>query len=498
MTELEAAQQIAAGALPSPYTHMNMTLFAVRVTGSGMAYRSSLNEYVWRDPAIFLSDEFIQRVSGLPLVWEHPGKGSLSSEEFSDRVIGALMFGYRKDDEIWGIARVYDDEAIQLMTDGQLSTSPGVIFAPTDGNVTTEVKGGKVLLVEGRPQTLCHLAVLAEGRAGVWDKGGPRDGVQNDLIHTQPVTKDMTSMPEDDKAAADAARRDADAGAKLDKLLTHLDSISARMDAFEEEKKADKARKDADDEAKADAARKDAQARRDAEREEWKKADAAMCDSDDEAEAMDAAEFEKKGDPKDVAADKARSARKDRMDARKDAAEKEESMKKEEEAKADAARADAQGAAGELAALRREMAALKELVRPLPETDRAAFADEQARADSVYRALGSEAPGPMGGEKLAAYQIRLARGLQKHSKQWTGIELHKLEPAAFAIAAQQIRNDAEVYARAPDDIEPGQLREINSVDRTTGQRMTTFVGKGTFIGQMKRPSRRVVGINTKF
>jgi colicin import membrane protein len=50
MTELEAAKLIAEGKLPSPYKHSNITLWAVKVTGTGMAYRTSIDEYVWRDP----------------------------------------------------------------------------------------------------------------------------------------------------------------------------------------------------------------------------------------------------------------------------------------------------------------------------------------------------------------------------------------------------------------------------------------------------------------
>jgi hypothetical protein len=44
----------------------------------------------------------------------------------------------------------------------------------------------------------------------------------------------------------------------------------------------------------------------------------------------------------------------------------------------------------------------------------------------------------------------------------------------------------------------GTFREIVKVDPATGQRMITFVGKGTFIGGMKRPARRITSINTKF
>jgi hypothetical protein len=180
MTELEAAQAIAQGALPSPYRLGGMTLFAVRVTGTGMAYRDSLDEYVWRDPSLYLNDEFLARVAGLPLVWVHPEKGSLNSQEFADRVIGTLMFGYIQGEDVWAVARVYDDEAIRKMTEGQLSTSPGVVFKPGDGNISKEHEGKK-FLIEGKPSILDHLAVCEQG---VWDKGGDPVGVLSET-HTQ-------------------------------------------------------------------------------------------------------------------------------------------------------------------------------------------------------------------------------------------------------------------------------------------------------------------------
>lgn len=303
-------------------------------------------------------------------------------------------------------------------------------------------------------------------------------------------------MNEAEQAAADKARKDAeeakakadaDAGQKLDKLLTHLDSITNRLDAME---MADKARRDAEEKEKAeraDAARKDAASRRDAEREEWKKADAEQCAKDDAEEEAEAKELEAKGEPKEVAADKARKSRKDRMDARR--------MDAEEKAKADAEAARKDSV--DIEAMRRRLAALEAAQKGIPEEERAVFADHQARADGSYISLGSRAPAPMVGENLLAYRTRLARGLQKHSPDWKGVDLGKLPPEALAVAEHKIYADADIAARSPDDMEVGTLREINKVDPSTGQRMTTFVGKGTFIGGMKRPSRRVIGINTK-
>lgn len=497
MDELGVARAIRDGELPSPQKYDNVWLFAIRITGTGLAYRSAIDEHVWRDKSLYLNDDFLERAQGLAVVWIHPDKAVLDSKEFAERVIGAVMIPYIKDDEVWGIAKVYDQEAAKEMSENPISTSPGVKIDPESKSVITTEDGIK-LLVEGKLSLLDHIAIVTNG---VWDKGGPPTGVQNDQLER------VDSMPSDDEMMADKARKDAeekkeredrarsdaDAGQKLDKVLTHLDSVTRRLDAMEDEKKADKARADAEAKERADASRKDASAKRDAEHEEWKKADAEGCAKDDAEEESAKKKMVEEGEPEDVAADKARKDRRDRMDARRKDAE--EAMKKEEEGKkADAARADSQNA--EIEILKRRLAAMEAVNKPIDASDRAAYADEQARADTVYMALGKRADPPMGGETIGNYRVRLARGLQKHSKQWSGIDLALLAPDAMDIAATQIRADAIIAARSPEDLPDGQLREIVTVD-PTGRRISSFVGSGSFIDGLRSPGRIVRKINTK-
>jgi hypothetical protein len=519
---MEVAEKIRDGELPSPTQLGGMTLWSLRITGTGMSYRSGIEEYVWRSPGHYLTPEFLQRCNGVPLVWEHPEKSILDSEEFGNRIIGTVMLPFVKDQDVWAVCRVYDETAIKAMTESQLSTSPAVVFRPSDGNKLVELGNGKHILIEGIPSYLDHLAVCY---AGVWDKGGDPNGVQNDTLQQleEPLTPDekVADMSEEDKAAADRARKDsedkakeieakkdADAGQKLDKLLMHLDSMAQRMDSLEMDAKA---RRDAEEMAM-DRARKD-KARADAEEhEEWKKSDADMCAKDDEDEAKEIEEHLKKGETKEMAADKARKDRRARVDARrKDAEEKAEKEKEEEEKKkADAARADS-AALGQNAELVRMLAELKAekavnerrladletKTRPVPEEDRALFADAQAHWDIPYMSLGQRAPRRMDGETLIAYRGRLASGVKRHCREWKDIVLGQLKPELLDIAEKKIYADAIIAANTPDDLEPGQLREIHKIDPSTGQRTTTFVGNGTFIGALKRPSRRLIGINTK-
>jgi len=176
MDELGVARAMAAGQLVSPQRYENVSLFAMRITGTGVAYRSSLGEFVFRDPLIYLNQEFLDRCAGLAVILEHPDSATLNSEEYINRTIGSIMFAYIKGDEVWGIAKVYDDAAIELMTTRPTSTSPAVVFKNPDVNSKLTLEDGSALLIEGKPSLLDHIAVLPDG-AGVWDKGGELAGV---------------------------------------------------------------------------------------------------------------------------------------------------------------------------------------------------------------------------------------------------------------------------------------------------------------------------------
>jgi hypothetical protein len=109
------------------------------------------------------------------VIWEHPKAGKLDSKEFINRVIGTILLPYIQGEEVWGIAKIYDDEAAMQMASKQLSTSPAVVFRQTDGNVQERLEDGSNLLIEGKPSLLDHLAICEEG---VWDKGSPPAGVE--------------------------------------------------------------------------------------------------------------------------------------------------------------------------------------------------------------------------------------------------------------------------------------------------------------------------------
>jgi 8-oxo-dGTP pyrophosphatase MutT (NUDIX family) len=208
MDELGIAKAIAAGELVSPQRYGNVLLVSIRITGTGAAYRQGIDEYVWRDPSLYLNDEFLQRCNGLPVIWEHPKGRMMDSKEFNNRVIGSIMLPFIKDDGVWGIAKIYDDESAEALSTEQWSTSPGVRLQTS---VSKRLEDGSKLLIEGKPSLLDHVAICA---LGVWDVGGPPTGVDVVLDSAQPD-------------AVERVRKRVYAH-KFDVLLTKFPSIQGR------------------------------------------------------------------------------------------------------------------------------------------------------------------------------------------------------------------------------------------------------------------------------
>lgn len=439
LTELDIAKSIRAGDLSSPQRYENLWLFDVRITGTGASYRSAHDEYVWRDPEIFLSDDFLERCAGLPLIFEHPTEGTLNTDEWRSRMVGIVVLPYIKGDEVWGIAKVYDEDAAQLMESGEISsTSPAVVFREA-GSTETADYNGKSVLIEGKPSYLDHLAIC---QVGVWDKGGEPSGI-NYGDH---------KMADEDKKQ-DEQRDQVPAWA--DALIQRMDSVVARMDSMEEAKKAEeKAEKEGEEESK------------------------------DEEKASEAGEREKKAEEKAVRDDKDedRDAKgefdSEDEDKEEKKADSNEGAEEAEKAAEGLERKDSQMRA-ENAALKTQLAALESrltsLTQPLSHEDRDALAAAQSRADATYQLVGSRASAPLMGENPIAYRKRLAAGLQKYSKQFKEVALDSLDGPIFETVEQSIYSDAETASRAADSTTVGRLMPQVRKD-SAGREITTFHG----------------------
>jgi hypothetical protein len=158
--------------------------------------------------------------------------------------------------------------------------------------------------------------------------------------------------------------------------------------------------------------------------------------------------------------------------------------------------ADSVGAA-EFSVLCREVADLRKKVAR-PQADLNAYADAQAKADAVMIANGERAEPPMAGEDIIAYNIRLARKMQPHSKRWKGVELAIIaaDSTAFNNVLAEIRSDATQAGLNPVGLPEFQHRKIVK-QSPGGHTITEFVGPGTIFKMLSRPVRHVAYIGTR-
>lgn len=245
LNETDVAALIADGTLSSPQYFYNMWMFAIRVTGTGVTWRSADQEMTFRNPDDYLTPEFLQRVAGVPLIWLHPEKRTLDSDEFSKRVIGTLTNAWVADKgEVWAVARVYDAEAAEIMATRQLSTSPTVKFSEVAQSIIVD---GQPLLVEPSPELLDHVAICEQG---VWDKLLAPTGVKSDSIPNEAENMDkeeLKALMRECLADMQKEKADSDAKEKAD-----AEECEAKEKADAEEKDA-KEKADAEAKAKADA-----------------------------------------------------------------------------------------------------------------------------------------------------------------------------------------------------------------------------------------------------
>lgn len=245
LNETEVAALIADGTLSSPQYFINMWMFAIRVTGTGVTWRSADQQMTFRNPDDYLTPEFLQRVAGLPLIWLHPEKNTLDSDEFAKRVIGTLTNSWVADNgEVWAIARVYDAEAAEIMATRQLSTSPTVKFVEVPKSIIVD---GQPLLVEPSPELLDHVAICEQG---VWDKLLAPTGVKSDSIPNEAEIMDEEKIVALINKAIDARMAKADSEAADLKAKADAEEAARKEKADAEAKEAEEAKAKADAEAK--------------------------------------------------------------------------------------------------------------------------------------------------------------------------------------------------------------------------------------------------------
>lgn len=275
LNETEVASLIADGTLSSPQFFINMWMFAIRVTGTGVTWRSADQQMAFRNPDDYLTPEFLQRVAGVPLIWLHPEKNKLDSDEFAKRVIGTLTNSWVADNgEVWAIARVYDAEAAEIMATRQLSTSPTVTFSEMQDSIIKI--DGQPLLVEGSPVLLDHVAICEQG---VWDKLLAPTGVKSDSIPNEAEKMDEEKIVALINQTLDARMAKADSEEADRKAKADAEEAAKKEKADAEAKEAEEAKAKADAEEKAAKEKADAEAKEKADAEEAERMAKEKADS---------------------------------------------------------------------------------------------------------------------------------------------------------------------------------------------------------------------------
>lgn len=147
----------------------------LRITGLGesLRYNGDVPFIENRKKSIFLSKEAIFHFSNLPIIKEHPQEKLLSSENLANnQIIGNTLNAYYKENEneIWGIARIFDKKFLGELNIKYFSTSPAIeSFKDIQSDVSNEY-----------PLSINHLAFVEKGH---WDIANSKAYDDSDITY---------------------------------------------------------------------------------------------------------------------------------------------------------------------------------------------------------------------------------------------------------------------------------------------------------------------------
>lgn len=545
-TELEIAQKVAAGELPSPVPFGRMWLVNLRITGTGLAYRAGLEEIVWRDPKLYLNDEFVKRCNGLPVVVNHPEDNQLTDEEFKARICGTVMLAYLKGEEVWAVCRIYDKQLVAMIMEGNVSTSPGVVFDEGSGNIELEGDDDN-LLIEGKPYLIDHIALVTpkEGSLGVWDKQNIPEGIE--------LTSVEENLDMDEEGKKLLAQLIASAvGEAMKPVNDRMGKISSRMDSLggilagedtREDSRRDSRHDDRRDDKRGDASRCDDSRSEDDIRAEISRLEKLLhredIDSEHEREGMERRDsrndaendgrphFSKEPRVKEQL-NRANEHETGRDDSRRGddnkidpglAHERERVGMEHYDERRDSRRDDARGDKDKIdpgLLHERERVGMERYERDRDDSrrdsrhDAADFdghhidvrddekmSEARTRADSAFRAIGQDAPVPFRGESSLSYRRRALAVMQKHSVKHKGVDIRAIgDAAALAVVEDAIYSDARQCIEHQLNNTPGQLVAITRSD-AAGRKILEFKGDmNSWLSAFKQPGRVMERINT--
>jgi hypothetical protein len=120
--------------------------------------------------------------------------------------------------------------------------------------------------------------------------------------------------------------------------------------------------------------------------------------------------------------------------------------------------------------------------------------------DSTLRKVGMRAPQPVLGESVNSYRRETLRMLKRTFLPQTHdlyqVNYRGLKADALQVFEPQLLNACVVEANNPQHVPPGELRQIEEYDEYGKVKSIRYVGQESFVKQMSRPGRRVVGFKT--
>lgn len=171
MDESDIITQYLAGNLKGIFVDVNCYYMPIRITGTGVTTREFImgegfvGEFkIDRLKHIFMTDRFIEQCGRIPVLLDHPDYDNSSLLSFNSpkslkHIIGNTIKAYKKGDEIWGIAKLFDLNLLPMIGKTIFSTSPAV----TSNMPPREVDN----LCEESPIEINHIAFV---KKGYWDR----------------------------------------------------------------------------------------------------------------------------------------------------------------------------------------------------------------------------------------------------------------------------------------------------------------------------------------
>ena len=228
--------------LENPNTHYLNDYFAyipMRLTGLGLAERIIDNKAMIfnRTKENFATDDFMKIYASVPICIQHPTNENGEFEplgfKHSSSIIGNAIHSFLRDDEIWVIARLHNLEAVEIILNNDISTSPYFISKEVQHEIENDVIYNEVPLICN------HLAIVDKG---FWDK---KITDKNPISKEQNMSSKKVDSAEVEKIDTEAKKVDTDTETKADnpETETKADSEAEKVDTQEAEAKVDRKKK---------------------------------------------------------------------------------------------------------------------------------------------------------------------------------------------------------------------------------------------------------------